>query len=130
VANAKDTQTSDFAATVKSFYEVREKRLKLDRESAALKALEDKLKYALDKTWDQTAVPKGLVAVRETKMVPYVEDWPEFLTWIKNNDALDCLQKRLTDSAIAARLADNKDIPGVKQAEKSVITVLQEKDDE
>lgn len=112
-----------FAEQIKAYYEVRASRLDLDRQSARLKVQEDKLAYALGRSWNQAEVPEGFVATKETKLKPNVDNWPEFLDWIRDHNALDCLQKRLTESAVQRRIDDGVSIPGVELVSKTVITV-------
>lgn len=46
-----------------------------------------------------------------TKFV--ITDWPNLLEYIKENDAFDILQKRITVSAIADRMTAEEQVPGV-----------------
>lgn len=112
-----------FAEQITLFYQTRAERLKLDRESAKLKAKEDSLAYQIGLNWDVHGVPEGYVATKEVKKKPNVDNWPDFLNWMRDNDALDCLQKRLTESAVQRRLDDGVLIPGIELVDKTVITV-------
>lgn len=123
MAKTANLSTLSFAELIKAYYTVRDSRLSLDRESAKLKVQEDKLAYALASNWKPDEVPDGFVATREDKKVPSVNNWPDFLEWARDNDALDCLQKRLTNSAVQLRLDAGIEMPGVELVDKTVITV-------
>jgi hypothetical protein len=110
---------------LRQFYETRAKRLELDRESARLQVEEDKLKYELIKAHDagDNLSSRLYLFSYSEKPVPYVEDWAKLTQWIIDNDAPDVLQKRLTESAIMARIREGHVIPGVTVIQKPVVLV-------
>jgi hypothetical protein len=54
---------------------------------------------------------------------PVVVDWPSTLNWIKENRAVDLLQKRLTESAVKLRWEEGITIPGVISSNKPYLKV-------
>lgn len=52
---------------------------------------------------------------RETKVIPRGEDWDAFYTWVREHDAFDAFEKRITESFIKDYMAKNHDTlpPGV-----------------
>ena len=110
---------------LQQYYETRAQRLELDRQSAALQVQEDKLKYELIKAHNagDTLSHRAYLFSYSEKPVPYVEDWSKLTQWIIDNDAPDVLQKRLTESAIMARIREGEVIPGVTVIQKPVVLV-------
>jgi hypothetical protein len=105
------------------YYEIRTKRLDLNREAARLEVEEAKLKYEIFREWDNLKAPQGYKVVKSEDPEPFVEDWPAFLEWVRNSGAIDVLQRRLTPSAIMARLQDDVAVPGVTIVQKPKLTV-------
>lgn len=105
---------------IERYYDIRAKRLSLQREAAALEAEEKVLAYELFKSKPQS---HGYTASYWEEDTPFVNHWPSFLDWLRDNDALDCLQKRLTNSAIMARLKDGVSVPGVEVLKKPQLKV-------
>lgn len=105
------------------YYATRAKRLELNREAARLEVEEAKLKYQIFQEWDNLKAPQGYKVVRGEDKVPFVEDWPAFLTWLRETNSVDCLQKRITESAVMARLQDGVSVPGVTIINKPKLTV-------
>jgi len=105
-------------ANLVSFYEMhRAKRLKLDKESAEEKKLEEKYKASVIK-WLEDNKKTGVVTEgRYVEIVvddkPIVTDWGKLYDFIKQHGAFDLLQKRITESAVELRWADDVAIPGV-----------------
>ena len=56
--------------------------------------------------------------VLDRSLEPELVDWGALSSYIREYDALDLLQKRLTVSAVKLRWADNIVIPGVDKYEK------------
>lgn len=99
------------------YYKAREDRLALQKQVDELAAREvlikDHLIDNLPKS-EATGVQGKLCRVSVvTKVKPVVEDWDEFYKYIKKTGAFEMLQKRLSDTAIAERWENKKDVPGV-----------------
>lgn len=110
------------------YNEAKSTRLIADRESRLLKSKEDELGLALVSICrDQGAgVDLGDVVVEyDTKLAPVANDWVAIHEYIKEHDAIDLVQKRLTESAVKLRWDDGIAIPGVgdKLVEKIKVTV-------
>lgn len=111
---------------VHEYIQVRSERLHHDQESRKLMVLEEQLKYEITRAHKNGTlqVPDDVNFQYEEKSVPFVEDWPAFINWIIENDAPDVLQKRITESAVWARMEAGVDLPGVIVILKPVITAL------
>lgn len=94
-------------------YEEEEKKLKaqvIARMKAAKATSMGGLKYGANRDPNKTK--------------PVAGDWSKIYAWIKENDAFDILQKRLTDTAIQARIEDKIEIPGIIQMPVDDITMF------
>lgn len=49
----------------------------------------------------------------QKKDKPTAGDWQKLYAYIKENDAFDLLQKRLTETAVTARWEEGEEIPGI-----------------
>lgn len=58
------------------------------------------------------------------KKKPVAGNWQEIYKWIAENDAFDILQKRLTETAVQARLDDGVEIPGIIEIPIDDITMF------
>ncbi len=96
---------------------INEERLTHDRASRQLKVKEDSLRASLIKIMKDA----GLTVIETAKVYagvtqsqrPVILDWSELEVWIRANNAVDMLQKRLTDSAVKLRWDDGIQVPGV-----------------
>ncbi len=104
-------------------------RLAADRVAKSLKTEEDNLAFAITlycREHGGAGVDMATVIVEyETKLMPVAKDWDAIHRYIKENDAIDLVHKRLTESAVRLRWDDDVIIPGVgdKIAEKIKVTV-------
>lgn len=112
---------------LQNIYELREKRLKLQREVDGMEQAEKDLIYTLTNRMVSddalTAEDSGFVAKRKTVNSPIVQDWVQTLNYIKSTGSVDLLQKRLTESAVKARWDSGVDIPGVDKLVKHTVTI-------
>ena len=96
---------------------INEERLAHDRASRKLKAEEDALRANLIKAMQDD----GLQVIETAKVYvgvtqhqkPVILNWSELEVWIRENNAVDMLQKRLTESAVNLRWDEGVQIPGV-----------------
>ena len=96
---------------------INEERLTHDRASRKLKVEEDNLRASLIKAMkdDNLSVietTKVYVGVTQSQK-PVIMDWSALEAWIRENNAVDMLQKRLTESAVNLRWDEGIQIPGV-----------------
>jgi hypothetical protein len=111
--------------SIKEILSVRKQRLSLQREADLLEQQEKKLTNDLINlmiSQDLEIMGEGEdEATLVTSVEPVAVAWPKLLDYIRENDALDIFQKRLTPSAIKARWAEGMDVPGVERTEKYTI---------
>lgn len=104
---------TEITALVKELNATTNERLALDQASAKLKVREDSIKDAL------TAgnVPSGkygnITLTVDKKKVPRCTDWAGFHAYIKESGNFDMLHKRLTETAVMARVNDGEYVPGI-----------------
>lgn len=103
------------------YAKVRAERLAADKAAAELKAQETLIANHiidnLDKNSTGAAGKTHRVQVKiDPKLRVAPEKWNEFYAWVAKNKAWDMLQKRISDKAIAERLAQPRPpkIPGVE----------------
>jgi hypothetical protein len=116
--------------TLQAIYELREKRLALQRQVDKMEQEEKDLTYTLTNRMVSdnalTSTEDGFVAKRKTTQSPMVQDWVQTLNYIKATGSVDLLQKRLTESAVKARWDVGVDIPGVDKLVKHSVTITKE----
>lgn len=92
-------------------------RLAKQKETDKLKEEEEALKTAIIACLRGADLkPLGANASNvtlSTKMKPTVADWPKLYGFIYKHEAIDLLQKRLTESAVQLRWDESIVIPGV-----------------
>lgn len=96
----------------------RNERLKLDQDSAKLEVQEKSILDQLVKSGVTNGV-YGLYHVeRSEKKVPRCTDWAGFHKYIQQTGNFDMLHKRLTETAIMARLDNAEYVPGIVTDDK------------
>jgi hypothetical protein len=103
------------------YREVRELRLAMDKEVAAVKEREQEIKdhiiANLSKSDDKGAVGLKFVTKVVSKAIVQVKDWAAFHAWIKKNDRFDLLEKRIAQTAATDFIEETgKIIPGTEIA--------------
>jgi len=120
-------ELAELSALVDTFNQARNKRLAADKEARALKSVETKLKeQILHVMIDQDCGFAAGMDVRvklQTKSKPQATDWSLVYDYMIQNDAMDLVQKRLTESAVNARLEDGIEIPGIEFYEVNDLSV-------
>lgn len=105
-------------ACADKLFELRNKRLAMQKEADAVAAEETALKNHIIKNLpksEASGVAGKLARVTVvTKEIPQVKDWDAFYKYVKKTSSFDLMQKRITDSAIKERWEDGKEIPGVE----------------
>ena len=104
-------------ACADKLYEVRQKRLAMQKEidevEAEEKALKEHIINNLPKSDSGAAGKVARVSV-VTKDVPQVKDWDAFYKYVSRTKSFDLLQRRLSDAAVKERWENKNDIPGVE----------------
>ena len=99
-------------------YKVREQRLNIEKQAAAVKEQETALKEHIMNNFDKSSVEgvKGKLATASFihSTVPSVKDWDALYEYIRKNKAYDLMQRRLSVEACRARWDTKKTIPGVE----------------
>lgn len=101
-------------------HEVREVRLAMEKEAAAVKKREteinDSIIRDLSKSDDTGAAGRFYRVQIKEKRVPKPEDWQQIHAYIRDNDRFDLLQKRVSDKAVMDMLEAGEEIPGMETA--------------
>lgn len=105
-------------ACADKLFELRNKRLAMQKEVDAVAAEETALKNHIIENLpksEASGVAGKLARVTVvTKQIPQVKDWDAFYKYVKKTGSFDLMQKRLTDAAIKERWEAGKEIPGVE----------------
>lgn len=121
----------DFPATlgacVDLFYELRSKRLALEKDAKELAqqqaALEEHMLQTFDKQDMDGCKGKTATASVTRSVVPTVTDWGAFTAYIMEQKAADLLQRRPSVEACRARWEAGEAIPGVEPFNKVGLSV-------
>jgi hypothetical protein len=99
-------------------YELRQKRLEMQKEvgkiEAEEKALKEHIIQNLPKSEASGIAGKLARVTVITKVVPQVKDWDAFYKYVKKTGQFDLMQRRINDGAIKERWEAGKEIPGVE----------------
>lgn len=124
---------ASLGAQIDKLWLLREKRLKVDKESEKLKSEEYALKQKLIKLYKQDDLngARGKLgsASIDKKDYPTIkaEDWDKTYAYIKKNNAFELLQRRINEGAVRELWALGKQIPGVGKFTDIKITVSRAK---
>ena len=103
---------------IDKLYELRAIRLDLSREVDEMKAKEVAMKQDIMDELDAVGLAKATgqkaTAGRTCKIQPTVLDWDQVFDYIKNNDAFDLVQRRISNLAWKERLDSGILIPGTE----------------
>lgn len=124
---------ADIAKMVKAYIKIRDVRAALKREFEAqdndLKAKMEKLDGAFLKVLEDTKVDSmktefGTI-YRSEDVIPQAEDWAKVYAYIRENDAFEALEKRLTKKYVKEYMDehDGELPPGVRVFRKFVVNV-------
>jgi len=121
-------ELADLKETAIQYDLAKAERLAADRAARVLKSKEDELSMLLVAHCREQGAGVDMADVvleYDTKLSPVANDWAAIHEYIKENDAIDLVQKRLTESAVKLRWDDNIIIPGVgdKLVEKIKVTI-------
>lgn len=104
---------TEVSAKLKELNDATNERLKLDQASAKLKVTEDSIKDWLTANGVTSGNYGRYNLTVTTKDVPRCTDWAGFHAYIKESGNFDMLHKRLTESAVMARINDGEYVPGI-----------------
>lgn len=122
---AKYIELRDRRKALKSDYEAADGELKLMMEK-----IEDKMREMLDAQGQTSAkTPSGTV-FKTHKEFAQVGDWDAILAYVKENDAFDMFEKRISKTAVRDRMDQDKDgnyrnapPPGVNFSRKETVQI-------
>ena len=105
-------------ALINESIQTRNARLALEGEAAKLKVREDSIADEL-KAANVTDGVYGKFSLKATtKKVPRCTDWAGFHAYIKETGNFDMLHKRLTETAVMARVDNGEYVPGITTDDK------------
>lgn len=114
-------------ACIDAMYETRAKRLELQRQADAMKAIETQYEEHILNSFDKDELKgaKGDVATAGIirKTVYEIKDWPTFTEYVSETKQWDLLQKRVGATACAERFANNEEVPGVEPFTKITLSL-------
>lgn len=123
----------DFSKAVKAYTNLRAARADVrkdfDARDGELKAAQEKIEMYLLNYLNEN----GMASVktdngtfyRQEEIKPSCQDWSAFYAWIKENDAFDALEKRVTKTFVKSYMDDNDGTPppGVSVYRENVVRV-------
>ena len=108
-------------------FTVRQLRLKLQKDVDAVaeeeRALKEHLINTLPKSEASGVAGKLCRVAVVDKEVPRIGDWSKFYEFVKESGQFDLLQRRLSDTAIAARWEEGEEVPGVERFHVPVVSI-------
>jgi hypothetical protein len=110
-------------ALLKTKQDARNKRLALEEEVKKLKVVEDTTDDLLEKANVQSDAYGPYILTRKEKPTPRCTDWAGLHAHIKETGEFDLLHKRLTETAVMARLGDGVYLPGIVVDKKVTYTI-------
>jgi hypothetical protein len=101
------------------YHDVREIRLAMEKEVAAVQAREAELREHIINTLsasdDTGAAGLRYRAQIVTKAKPKLEDWAAFTAWVASTGRFDCIQRRTSDKAVMELIEAGETPPGVEK---------------
>jgi len=101
----------------------RRERLKLQAQADLLEQEEKNLAAELTAQSATEGQYGSYYLKRKAKKVPRATDWAQVWTYVRENNSFDMLHKRLTETAVMARIDAGESVPGVVTDEKITYTV-------
>ena len=115
---ASKKQIALTAVLADQYYIKRQERLEIDRQSAAAKKEEDRFFSQLLAAVKETGATKVIgdlcIVVPDKKPKTTIESWAEFCQHLHKTREYELLEKRVSSTAVAERVAAGKTIPGLK----------------
>jgi hypothetical protein len=103
----------------------RAERLKLQAKADLLEEEEKALAATLTAKKATSGQYGNYFLKTKTKPVPRCppENWPQVWAYVRENNAFDLLHKRLTETAVMARINGGESVPGIVTDDKTTYTV-------
>lgn len=116
------------------YHDIREIRLAMEKEAEEVKARETEIQEhiiaQLSASEDTGAAGLKFRAQVVVKRKPRISDekggWPIFWTWIRKNDFMNMVQRRINEKALEEYMADNPDretIPGTEMVNVKTLSI-------
>jgi hypothetical protein len=113
------TDINILSSKADDYLRARKARLAKQREVDELEVVEKKLKAeiiaALAASSAKAIGGQTVTLTLKTKNKPVARDWSQVYDYIKQHDAFDLLQKRLTETAVSLRWEEGEVIPGIEK---------------
>lgn len=117
-------KTSEIMARM---FEIREEKRAMAKREKELneewEKLESTLMYRLDEQGSLSVSSKAGTAGISEDVVPIVEDWDSFEGYMKENDALYMLQRRIAVGAFRELVKAGQEVPGLRAVTKRSISL-------
>jgi hypothetical protein len=111
-------EASDLGTLIDVYYETREKRLELDRQSETFAKVEKEYKEQIMFHMEREGVYAmgGALCTVKLKLTPKpsAKNWAEIWQWAKENDAPEIYYRRLNEATIKERMDQGEEIPGIE----------------
>lgn len=121
------TQVKELSEKVNQYIDLRAKRLKMEGEAEIVHEQERKVRAeileALKTSGAGGIAGKTHRAEVVRKTTPQVADWSMLYEYIKENNAFELIQRRLSNPAVKERWDDKVEIPGVVPVEVDDLSV-------
>lgn len=114
-----EIKSLDLGTAIDKLYELRSQRLDVEKVVKTMKsdelALRVHIKQMLDSINLDGAKGSAATAVVITSVDPVAKDWLQIYEFIRENDAFDMLQKRLSSMAVKERWESGILVPGIEK---------------
>lgn len=109
----------DVIALLKSYQAMDHERLELNQKAAKLEQAQKGIIDQLVAATVNSGVYGPYLLEAQFKKVPRCTDWAGFHAYILSSGNLDMLHKRLTETAVMARVSEGEYVPGIVVDEKT-----------
>jgi len=114
-----EIKSLDLGTAIDKLYELRSQRLDVEKVVKTMKsdelALRVHIKQMLDSINLDGAKGSAATAAVITSVDPVAKDWLQIYEFIRENDAFDMLQKRLSSMAVKERWESGILVPGIEK---------------
>ena len=114
-----EIKSLDLGTAIDKLYELRSQRLDVEKVVKTMKsdelALRGHIKQMLDSINLDGAKGSAATAAVITSVDPVAKDWLQIYEFIRENDAFDMLQKRLSSMAVKERWESGILVPGIEK---------------
>lgn len=114
-----EIKSLDLGTAIDKLYELRSQRLDVEKVVKTMKsdelALRVHIKQMLDSINLDGAKGSAATAAVVTSVDPVAKDWLQIYEFIRENDAFDMLQKRLSSMAVKERWESGILVPGIEK---------------